>query len=1091
MKNFKTARRAALLGCASMAIVALTAVPSHAEQQLFKFFVNKAPATGVGNEYFGPACDHLTNSSTPPGHPGCMTFATTSSGAGAMSEASSMGIGTHGGAIAGGSTLNDAFDGYGGLTGGTLGEGTGAPNAPIDSSTGHAEFGGLTIQRQTETTHGNPTDPDNTNPDGTTAITAAYTAHGIPNVARFVETISNNTAAAIDTVVSYENNLGSDSNTKYFAVGANNQYLTSQQFCSGGGTACTSDPTITAVFGNNAYTQNSVHLYYGDGNDNPEYAYDLDLAPGQTVTVMTFVILTGDVNRGDTTDANANGIPDVVESDIALGQQLADMLLNNGNPIDPDSWIFTGMTADQIAELINWNVASADIDTSQAFFDENSYAARQTPATFNGGTLKPTTSYTFAQDFTIDAAGGTVDDTNGNVGFTGVLSGAGALNVTGAHGVVLTANNTYTGGTSILSGILQLGDGGTAGSVTGDIVDNGTLMFNRSNTITYGGVISGTGGVSQVGAGTVALTGASTYTGATLIMSGILEVDGSISHSAVTVNSGGTLAGHGTVGATTVKSGGVVSPGGNNVIATLSVHGNLALLSGSAYDADITTTTGDLLAASGTANLAGALDINVGGGLYTVGQTFKLLSAAGGVSGAFSTFNLSSSFSSAIKPKLTYDGNDVFLTLAPNAISPFLPASASINEKTVAANIDALLLDNKGDAFIPLFSLSSADLQDALDHLSGEISTTGQQAGMDMSTQFLNLMIDPFIDARGGMAGATGPALAFTPRQTQGFHVSLAMTQGPRRLNPGDSLAANAAANENPTGTITASAVGGPLGVWVSGYGNVGTADGDAAIGSHNTHANNVGVAAGFDVRLSDDFVVGVAGGSARLNYHTSDALGRGKANVSQGGFYMSDRFDEDAYLSLAGAYSNYNTRTNRIVDVGGIVSRYTTRFNAHDYGIRLEGGKTLWNVDDMSITPYGALVANQYATPAHTEKTVAGSSAYALDYSSETRSETKSELGFKFDTATETEQVFFLHASAAWQYDFSPNRNFTTAAFAGLGGPDFTVQGAPTARNAALVSFGVDTALGDGFSIGLKANGLFSNRTTAYGGTGAIQYRW
>ena len=96
---------------------------------------------------------------------------------------------------------------------------------------------------------------------------------------------------------------------------------------------------------------------------------------------------------------------------------------------------------------------------------------------------------------------------------------------------VLAGSNTYTGGTTISGGTLQLGNGGATGrSHPADaITDNATLAFNRSNTITQGtdfaGVISGTGGVLQAGSGsTLILTGANTYSGATTISAGTLQV---------------------------------------------------------------------------------------------------------------------------------------------------------------------------------------------------------------------------------------------------------------------------------------------------------------------------------------------------------------------------------------------------------------------------------------------------------------------------------------------------------------------------------------------------------------------------------------
>ena len=106
----------------------------------------------------------------------------------------------------------------------------------------------------------------------------------------------------------------------------------------------------------------------------------------------------------------------------------------------------------------------------------------------------------------------------------GVISGTGSLTQVGTGTTTLTGTNTYTGGTTISAGTLQLGNGGTTGSVAGNIVDNSALVFNRSDALTYAGVISGTGSLTQIGTGTTMLTGTNTYTGGTTISAGTLQV---------------------------------------------------------------------------------------------------------------------------------------------------------------------------------------------------------------------------------------------------------------------------------------------------------------------------------------------------------------------------------------------------------------------------------------------------------------------------------------------------------------------------------------------------------------------------------------
>ena len=85
--------------------------------------------------------------------------------------------------------------------------------------------------------------------------------------------------------------------------------------------------------------------------------------------------------------------------------------------------------------------------------------------------------------------------------------------------------NSYARHDDISAGTLQIGNGGTTGSLGGGAVSNaGALTFNRSNTVMVANAISGAGQVNQLGAGTTILTGANTYSGTTTISAGMLQV---------------------------------------------------------------------------------------------------------------------------------------------------------------------------------------------------------------------------------------------------------------------------------------------------------------------------------------------------------------------------------------------------------------------------------------------------------------------------------------------------------------------------------------------------------------------------------------
>ena len=78
--------------------------------------------------------------------------------------------------------------------------------------------------------------------------------------------------------------------------------------------------------------------------------------------------------------------------------------------------------------------------------------------------------------------------------------------------LVLTGDNTYTGGTTISGGTLQIGDGGSTGSILGDVVNNGVLAFDRDDEVTMAGAISGSGALA-VGSEIMDSYGVDSYVG--------------------------------------------------------------------------------------------------------------------------------------------------------------------------------------------------------------------------------------------------------------------------------------------------------------------------------------------------------------------------------------------------------------------------------------------------------------------------------------------------------------------------------------------------------------------------------------------------
>ena len=218
----------------------------------------------------------------------------------------------------------------------------------------------------------------------------------------------------------------------------------------------------------------------------------------------------------------------------------------------------------------------------------------------------------------------------------------------------MTGTNTYTGGTTISAGTLALGDGGTTGSVAGNITNNSALQFNRSDAVSYSDVVSGTGSVTKAGTGTLTVTGTNTYTGGTTISAGTLALGNggttgsvagnitnnstlqfnrsdAVSYSDVISGSGSvTKAGTGalTVTGTNTYTGGTTISAGTLALGnggtTGSVAGNITNNSALQFNRSDAVSYSDVIIGSGSVTQAGTGVLSLTGtNAYTGGTTIS------------------------------------------------------------------------------------------------------------------------------------------------------------------------------------------------------------------------------------------------------------------------------------------------------------------------------------------------------------------------------------------------------------------------------------------------------------------------------------
>jgi autotransporter-associated beta strand protein len=577
---------------------------------------------------------------------------------------------------------------------------------------------------------------------------------------------------------------------------------------------------------------------------------------------------------------------------------------------------------------------------------------------FDGGTLQVAPRFFFStfstnRAITLNAGGGTIDTNGNDAALDGTIAGSGALTKIGSGTLTLSGSNTYFGGTAINGGTLAVSTDNNLGSSSGGLAfDGGTLQVvsgflstfstNRAITLnagggtfdtnrndaTLGGTISGPGSLTKIGAGTLAVSGSNTYTGATVV-AGTLSLTGDISPSSgVFVGPNATLAGTGTAPGVLV-AGGTLMPGTS--VGTLNVRGSLVFTSAATYLININATTSSLTNVSGTATLTGATVQVVDDRNITKRQVYTLLTATGGITGTFNPDVV------GVKNKveLFYNANNVFLCdrckvsdLIAQQFSvpgsPSTPALAPTNVGQVAGAIDAAIDADVAvpTRFLNLLGLSREQAVNALTQLTGEVHTGAEQAGFQVMDRFLRLMLDPFAESRG--AGGGGSAMGFAPERSAAL--------------PPDVALAYASVLKEPQAPRGLAAVDRPWNIWAAGYGGRANISGDPnGVGSHDNSVRDYGYAAGLDYRVAPDTTVGFALGGAGTDWSISNALGTGRSDVFQGGLYGSKRWGA-AYVSAALAYSSYWMSTDRFVNVFG-TDHLTSNFVAHNFGGRIESG--------------------------------------------------------------------------------------------------------------------------------------------------------
>jgi uncharacterized protein with beta-barrel porin domain len=536
------------------------------------------------------------------------------------------------------------------------------------------------------------------------------------------------------------------------------------------------------------------------------------------------------------------------------------------------------------------------------------------------------------------------------------------------------------------------------------------------------------------------------------------------------VNSGGTLSGVGTVdpATTTIMSGGTLAPGNAaNPTGALTITGNLAFQSGALYVVQVTPSGASSANVSGTATLTGGtVNARFASGSYLAKQ-YTILTATGGLGGTTFASLANANLPAGFTDSLSYSGNDVFLNLTAT-LGALSTIGLNQNQQNVANALNSFF--NSGGplspAFVSVFGLTGSSLGNALTQLDGETATGAERVVFQLSDEFLNLMLDPFVNGRGN-AGLGRPAIGFAPDQEASLPPDIALAYGSILKAP-----------PKPTFDQRWTA-------WGAAYGGTNSANGNTATGSNNVTAQTFGFASGMDYHFTPDTLAGFAFAGAGTNWGLANALGTGRSDAFQAGAYGISWFGP-AYVAGALAFTNHWFTTDRTA----LGDQLTTNFVGQSYGARLEGGYRTTVLPGLGVTPYAALQAQDFHTPAYSETDGTGG-GFGLNYAAMNATDVRTELGARFDDPTLLNgKPLILFGRVGWAHDWVSNPTLG-AVFQSLPGPSFTVNGAPIPQDSALTSIGAELWLNSNWSVIAKFDGEFASESRTYGGSGTLRYRW
>jgi subtilase-type serine protease len=639
-----------------------------------------------------------------------------------------------------------------------------------------------------------------------------------------------------------------------------------------------------------------------------------------------------------------------------------------------------------------------------------------------------------------------------NAGTIQGLNGFG-IKLVGNFNDVITNSGTISGANGLA---IDMGAGNdtlnirTGSNIVGTIDGGaGTDTVNLAGIGTFGNLVNFE--LLNVQNGNWTVTGVQTFAGGATVFGGAtLNVPDTL-NATVNVLAGGRLTGAGTIGG--LVNAGTVAPGAS--IGTLNVNGPVTFQAGSTYEVEANPGgQSDRIAATGAAALTGGtVQVLAQNGTYARQTRYTILTATGGVSGTFAGATSNLAF---LTPTLSYDPNDVFLTLNRNDIT-FASLAQTPNQRSVAGALDQSPPSSR--LVQAVLNLTGASALQAFDALSGEVHGSVQATIVDDSRYIRQAVLGrlrqaPYAGSSGAIAalGTGGPMLAYAETATD---------------------AALAYANKKPAFPIKAPPLAAPvqtpdLTFWAQGVGAWGKIDGDG--NAADASRNLGGVFTGFDRRFGE-WRAGLAGGYTNASASVSARASSANIDTAYFAGYGGANFGALNFRSGA-ALAWHTIGTSRSIVFPGFSDQASARYSAISGQVFGEVGYGM-SFGNIAVEPFAGLAWVYLNTESFNETGGVG----ALGASSTQNDVNYSTLGARWASnyLMPNGMMFMPRASLAWQHAFGTVTPSAALTFQNTGAP-FGILGVPIARDAALVEAGGDLQLGLQTKIGVAYFGQLAS---------------